>query len=56
MKLNAPKKVTWMVAVVIGVVGVLARVLPIVPLAGYSFWLVTLAFGLLALASAAEGL
>ena len=56
MKTNAPKKVTWMVATVLGVVGVAANVVPIAALAGYSFWMVAGGFALLCLATMLEGL
>lgn len=49
MKLNAPKQITWTIAVVLGVVGLLGQVVPIPQIAGHSFWLVTIGFVLLSL-------
>jgi len=53
MKMNAPKWVTWLVSLIIGCVGILVHlgVLKLSFLAGYGFWLVVIAFGLLILAT-----
>jgi len=51
MKLSAPKQVTWLVAVVVGVAGILANIVTIPVLSGISFWLVVVGFVLLALAT-----
>ena len=56
MKLSAPKKNTWIVAVVIGVVGIIAKFVAIPFLSVYAFWLVVIAFVLLALATYLKGL
>jgi hypothetical protein len=56
MKLNAPKKNTWLVAVVIGVVGIIAKFVAIPFISIYAFWLVVVAFVLLALATYLKGL
>lgn len=58
MKLNAPKVVTWWIAVIIGVVGIVLKlgIVTIGALSASSFWLVAIAFVLLALASALKGL
>lgn len=55
MKLSAPKKNTWWIAVVIGVVGIIAK-FAIPFLSVYAFWLVVVAFVLLALATYLKGL
>lgn len=49
MKLNAPKQITWTIAVVLGLAGFLGDVVPIGAVAPYSFWLLSVAFVLLAL-------
>lgn len=51
MKLSAPKKVTWWVALIVGVVGILANFVTIPFLSGYAFWLVVIGFVLLVLAT-----
>ncbi|MCJ7717516.1 MAG: hypothetical protein MUO54_13485 [Anaerolineales bacterium] len=55
MRLSAPKKNTWWVAVVIGVVGVVAKFVAIPVLSGFAFWLVVIAFVILALATYLKG-
>lgn len=56
MKLNAPKNVTWIVAVVLGVLGILASFISIPFVSDYNFWFVTVGFVLLALATFLKGL
>ncbi len=56
MKLKAPKQVTFWVAVVIAVLGVIARLVTIPLLTGYSGWLLLIAFIILALGNLIEGL
>lgn len=55
MRLSAPKNITWWIAVILGVLGLLGSFgLPVV--GGFAFWLVFLGFALLALATAVDGL
>jgi hypothetical protein len=56
MRLSAPKKVTWWIAVIVGVVGILANLITIPVLSGFAFWLVVIGFVLLALATYLKGL
>ena len=56
MKLSAPTQPVWIIAVVLGVLGILAHVVPIAALAGYSFWMVSIAFVLLALGAMLKGM
>ena len=56
MKLNAPKQVTWWIAVVVGAVGILAHLVAIPVLSAIAFWLVAVALVLLALATYLPGL
>jgi hypothetical protein len=51
VKLSAPKQVTWWIALVVGVVGVLAHLVTIPVLSGFAFWLVVVAFALLVVAT-----
>lgn len=51
MKLNAPKVITWWVAVIVGVLGILSQLVTIPVLSGFAFWLVVIAFVLLVLAT-----
>jgi len=56
MQLSAPKQITWWIAVVIGVLGILATLVTIPVLSGFAFWLVVIGFLLLAVATLIEGL
>ena len=58
MKLSSPKKLTWWIAVVLGVLGILLHLgaFAIAGLSGYGFWLVAVAFVLLVLATFIKGL
>ncbi|MGB2894661.1 MAG: hypothetical protein WBB65_00680 [Anaerolineales bacterium] len=51
MKLNAPKQITWWVAVVIGALGVLGQLVAIPVVSGLSFWFVTVGLVILILAT-----
>ncbi len=56
MKLSAPRMITWIIAVVLGVVGILAMLLAIPGLSGFAPWLVVLGWLVLAVATAVEGI
>lgn len=56
MKLNAPKVVTFWIAVALAVLGLLGSLGDIAGLAPYAFWLVLAGFVLLALATVLKDL
>lgn len=59
MNLSAPKMITWLVALVVGVIGILIHVGSISIVAvpfGLGFWLVVVAFVLLLVATITRGL
>ena len=57
MKLNPPKQTTFWVCVVVGLLGIVGRLIPSLPvLSGFAFWLVVIAFVLLALSVTTTGL
>ncbi|MCG9876128.1 MAG: hypothetical protein MH321_15230 [Leptospiraceae bacterium] len=56
MKLNAPKKMTWMIAVVLGVVGIIASFVAIPVVSAYAGYLVMAGFAILAIATFVKGL
>ena len=56
MKLSAPKVITWWVALILAVLGILATFVTIPVLSGFAFWMVAIAAVLLLLATALEGL
>jgi hypothetical protein len=51
MKLSAPKVVTWWIAVIVGVLGILGHFTSIPLASANDFWFVAVAFVLLALAT-----
>ena len=57
MKLNAPKQITWIIALILGIVGILATVttLPVITPA-LGFWLVVVGWALLLVATMTRGL
>ena len=57
MKLSAPKKITWWIAVIVGVIGAIGLFVPSLPVVGlYAKYLVLFGFALLALATYLKGL
>ncbi|HET6823764.1 MAG TPA: hypothetical protein VFH34_14040 [Anaerolineales bacterium] len=56
MNLSAPKNVTWWIAVVLGVLGLLGNFVALPVIGGMSFWLLLLGFALLVVATAIDGL
>ena len=57
MKLSAPKQITWVIAVILGLLGVLGGLVDTLPVLGeYGGWLVFAGFALLALATMVDGL
>lgn len=56
MKLSPPKHITFYIAIVLAVLGVIANFVAIPVLSGFSFWLVVVGFVLLAAANVIEGL
>jgi len=51
MRFNAPKNTTWWIAVILGVLGILATIISIPVISEYAFWFVAAGFILLALAT-----
>jgi 4-hydroxybenzoate polyprenyltransferase len=51
MKLTPPKVITWWIAVILGVLGLLGHFGTIAALSPYAFWLVTAGLVLLVLAT-----
>lgn len=56
MKLSPPKQVTFYVSVILAVLGVLGRFVALPIVSAYSFWILLVAFVLLALANMSVGL
>ncbi len=56
MRLNAPKQITWWIALIIGAIGIIGRFVIIPVISPYAFWLVVVAFLLLFLGTFVKGL
>jgi uncharacterized membrane protein YdbT with pleckstrin-like domain len=56
LRLSSPKVVTFVIAVLLALIGVIAELAPIASLAGYALWFVVAGFVLLALGNLLEGL
>ncbi len=56
MKLTAPKPITFWIAVIVALIGLIAFLIPIPVLSGFAFWIVVLGFIILAAANLIEGL
>ncbi len=56
MQLSAPKQITFWVAVVVAVIGLIASFVAIPFLSTYAFWIVVLGFIILAAGNLMEGL
>jgi len=56
MKLTPPKVITWWIAVILGVLGILGHFTNIPYVTANDFWFVAVAFVLLALATYFKGL
>ena len=56
MNLNEPKQVTFWIAVALAVVGLIANLVTIPVLSGFSFWLVVLGFVVLAAGNLVKGM
>ena len=56
MKLSAPKQITWIIALLLGILGILGGLDVIPAIAGYAIWLVAAALVLLLVATTTKGL
>lgn len=56
MKLSAPKQITWIIAVVLGVLGLLGNLMTIPVVSGAAFLFVFFGFALLVVATFVDGL
>jgi hypothetical protein len=55
MKLNAPTQGLWLIAVILGVLGILGRFVAIAYISTYSFWLVAIGFAVLVVGTKMKG-
>ncbi|MBN1219113.1 MAG: hypothetical protein JXM69_09295 [Anaerolineae bacterium] len=56
MQLSAPKQITWWIAVIVAVVGLIAALVTIPVLSGIAFWLVVIGFVVLLLGTIVSGM
>ncbi len=56
MRLNAPRQVTWIIALILGILGLIGAVVTIPVLTDLAFWLVLVGLALMLLATLLEGL
>lgn len=56
MTLSAPKQIIWVIAVILGVLGILSKFVEISFVTANGFWFVSAAFALLAIATLVKGL
>jgi hypothetical protein len=56
MKLSAPKQVTWIIALILGIVGILGTLVTIPVISGLAFWIVVVGLALMLLATFISGL
>jgi threonine/homoserine/homoserine lactone efflux protein len=55
MKLSAPKQITFWVAVIVEVIGLIAALVSIPVLSGFALWILVLGFIVLAVGNLLEG-
>jgi len=55
MKLSRPKQITFWIAVILAVLGVIASLVTVPVLSGFAFWLVVIGFVVLAAGNLLEG-
>jgi hypothetical protein len=55
MALSAPTRPVWIIAIILGILGLLGRFVAIPFVTAYAFWLVAVAFVVLAIATALKG-
>lgn len=58
MKMSSPKVITWLIAVVLGVFGILLKlsIITVAGVTGYAFWFVVAGFALLVLGTLFKGI
>ena len=56
MRLSAPKQITWIIALILGVAGILGALTVIPDISEFAFWLVVVGWALLLVATVMKGL
>ncbi len=55
MNLNAPTQIVWIIALVVGLLGILSSLVTIPVLSGMAFWVVVIAWVILLISTAMKG-
>jgi len=56
MKLSAPKQITWIIALILGLLGILATLVPIPVISGIALWVVAVGLALMLIATVTRNL
>jgi hypothetical protein len=56
MRLTPPRKITFLIAIILGLLGIFGNLTPIPVVSSYAFWLLAFGFVLLALGCMLKGL
>jgi nicotinamide riboside transporter PnuC len=56
VNLSAPQKTTWWVALIVGIIGIIAKLVTLPVLSAFAFWILAVAFVILVLATYLKGL
>jgi len=56
MKLNPPSQILWIIALILGIVGILGALGIVIAIAPYGFWLVVAGWALLLIATVMRGM
>lgn len=56
IKLSAPKQITWIIALVLGLLGILASLLALPVVSSLAMWLVVIGLALMLVATSVRGL
>ena len=56
LKLSAPSQIVWIIALILGVVGILATLAVIPPISAFAFWLVAAGWALMLIATMMRGM
>ena len=55
MNLNAPTQIVWIIALVVGLLGILSSLVTIPVLSGIAFWVVVIAWAILLVSTTMKG-
>jgi hypothetical protein len=56
LKLSAPSQIVWIIALILGIVGILGFLQIVATLSAYAFWLVVVGWALLLIATVMRGM